>query len=244
MRATSVRRSRVAAAGFAAAATAVFGLAVAVPAGAVSSSGRAVIVDGAGSSSGLNEGGSATPFSLRLPRGAACPGDSADANYRVQSFLLPAADDPGAIRWHDIAPVGKGRWALYDINTNPYTQALTAKAEKLGGPGPIINIPSFNFAVFLPPGLVVPGRYHIGIACSLYNVIVRYWVTDIAVFRVASDRPAELRWRALDPAPAGSRSGSALSVIVVAVVVLLVAGIGGRRLLSREPRAGRERVAR
>jgi hypothetical protein len=219
-------------------------LVTASPAGAVPSSGRAVIVDGAGSSASLGEGGSAKPFSLRLPGHPQCPGDSTDGNYRVHGFVVPATVDPGSMRWNDIAPVVPSGYALYDLNTNPYTEAFTAKAAYEGGPGPIINIPGFSFAVFLPPGRLAPGRYHIGIACSLFNVIKRYWMTDIAISRVASDRPAELRWRALDQ-PLHSHSTSVpWGIILVGAVVALTAATGGRRLFSDNARASRQPVRR
>lgn len=218
---------------------------VAAPAGAVPSSGPAVIVQGAGSSMWLGEGGSATAFSLRLPGHPECPGDSTDGNYRVHGFIVPTTADPGSMRWNDIAPVVPGGYALYDLATNPYSEAFTAKATHVGGPGPIINIPSFSFAVFLPPGRLPPGRYHIGVACSLFNVIKRYWVTDIAISRVAADRPAELRWRALDPRPAGAHSGSSTwAVVAVGGLALVAAATGGRRLLSNKTRASRESVRR
>ena len=213
---------------------------VAPPAGAVTSSGRAFIVTGAGSSAGLGDGGSATPFSLRLPGHAECPGDSADGNYRVHGFIVPASVDPGTMRWNDIAPVVPGGYALYDLGTNPYSEAFTAKATHTGGPGPIINIPSFSFAVFVPAPVFPPGRYHIGIACSLYNVLERYWVTDIAIANDPSDRPAQLHWRALDIPRARTRSGTSVWAIVApAVLVLLAAGVAGRRVLTRSRRKAR-----
>lgn len=152
--------------------------AAAATAGTVGRSGSAVIVDGAGSSRPLSRGGSATAFSLRLPVGAECPGDSADAGYRVQSFFVPAADDPGSFTYFSVMPVGKGRYALYDVQSDPYIQEQTARATKPGGPGPIVDVPAFNFAVF-PVGMIKPGRYQIGIACSLSNVTKRYWSTSI-----------------------------------------------------------------
>jgi len=237
MRLACAIRSRWLACVFAAASTVAMSGAIAPVAAAVPASGRAIMVKEAGSSTPIVEGGSSTPFSLRLPDGAACPGDSADGNYRVQSFIVPATADPGTMRWNDIAPVVNGGWALYDLNTNPYTEALTAKATRHGGPGPIINIPSFSFAVFLPPGRLPPERYHVGIACSLFNVIDRYWVTDIALSQDAADRPAELHWRALDPPPAGTHSGSSVWFIVgLGGLVLLGAAVGGRRLLGRPQR--------
>ncbi|MBV8958283.1 MAG: hypothetical protein JO054_05825 [Actinobacteria bacterium] len=158
--------------------------------------GTATVVRNAGTSVRLNSGGSGTTFSLDLPGDSSCPGDSANDGYRVQSFLVPAKDDPGALTYFSVMPVGKGRYALYDIYTNPYIQAQTAKQLRPGGPGPIIDIPAFNFAVF-PPGLLPGGRYRIGIACSLHNNTVRYWDNEIDLVRAPSDKPAELHWRVI-----------------------------------------------
>jgi hypothetical protein len=145
------------------------------------------------------------------------------------------------MRWNDIAPVVQGGYALYDVNTNPYSEVLTAKAAKKGGPGPIINVPSFSFGVFLPPGRLPSAQYHIGIACSLFNVIERYWVTDIAISQDPADKPAELRWKALGASHVGSSSGTSVWVIVVPVaLVLLAVPIGARRRRAR-PRSGATR---
>lgn len=165
--------------------------------------GKAVVVSDAGSTDRRDSGGSATTFSLQLPQGASCPGDSANDNYRVQSFLVPARDDPGTFTYYSDSAVGPGRYALYDIHTNPYIQAQTANATKPGGPGPIVDIPALNFAVFdKPPGLLPPGRYHIGIACSLWNKTVRYWDVDIQLTAAPADLPAHLEWRVVGTHPA------------------------------------------
>ena len=52
----------------------------------------------------LEGGGSATPFGLRLPEGAACQGDSADDSYRVEAFLVPEGTDPGSVVYGELAP--------------------------------------------------------------------------------------------------------------------------------------------
>ena len=47
----------------------------------------------------IDGGGSATPFTLRLPDGAACPGDSANDGYRVNSYMVPLDVDPTTVTY-------------------------------------------------------------------------------------------------------------------------------------------------
>lgn len=115
-------------------------------------------------------GTSATSFSLKLPASASCPGDSANAGYRVQSYMVPASIDPATLQFGSVGPVPVGtgvhfRQPLFDSHTNPYANAQTAAAVHAGDPGPIINIPAFTFSVF-KTGDVPAGTYNIGIACT------------------------------------------------------------------------------
>ena len=101
----------------------------------------------------LDSGTTATPFSLQLPAGAACRGDSANQGYRVQSYMVPANVDPATLQFGSVGPIPvatgvKLREPLYDLNTSPFANAQTAVATHPPGPGPIINIPGFNFSVF------------------------------------------------------------------------------------------------
>src|SRR5262245_9642793 len=61
--------------------------------------GDVVVVDAIDNSSELTGGGSAVPFTLRLPDGATCPGDSAHDQWRVQSFLIPSTVDMASVKW-------------------------------------------------------------------------------------------------------------------------------------------------
>jgi hypothetical protein len=192
--------------------------------------GSAMVVRDAGATERRTSGGSSARFSLRLPAGASCPGDSASDGYRVQSFIVPAKDDPGALRYFSVMPVGEGRYALYDVYTNPFIQAQTAKATRPGGPGPIIDIPAFNFEVF-PPGKLPAGVYHIGIACSLHNETIRYWDTDVQLTAAPSDHPAQLRWRVVGARSSGGGS-SALPWSLGAAAVAAVF-VGWTRRSSR-----------
>ncbi len=187
--------------------------------------GEAVLVIG-GEAGAHAEVGSATPFSLRLPKGAACPGDSANDGYRVQSFVVPASAEPGGLRYKSTGPQGDGRYSLYEVSTRGYVQVQTANADVPGGPGLILNVPSFSFGV-LSPGMLADGTYHVGIACTLLNETVTSWHTDIVLTANASDRPAGFRWRSAAATPA-ARGRSPLATIgllglaVIAVALTLV----------------------
>ena len=190
--------------------------------------GDVVVIDGRNGSELLSSGGGATPFSLRLPPGASCPGDSANDNYRVQTFVVPAADDPAALTYESQKPAGDGRWALYDVNTTPYVQVLTEVASAPGQPGRITPLSQLRFAVF-PPGTFPDGRYRIGVACTQWSDTVQYWDTEIDVVADPgadpAEDPAQLRWAVVGaPAPSGV-AGSSLLVGMTAVGLLVAIAV-------------------
>jgi hypothetical protein len=159
---------------------------------AASKAGDATVVapgDNTAARAPLTRGTTATPFSLQLPAQAACTGDSNNGGYRVQSYMVPASVDPGNLQYGSVGPLPSGtgakfRQALFDLNTNQYVNAQTAMATKPGGPGPIINIPAFNFSVF-KAGDVPAGLYNIGIACTKgpasSSQLDKFWNTQITV---------------------------------------------------------------
>lgn len=177
---------------------AVFGLATLIAvspetsASAASKAGDAKVVTPADNAAGqtpLTSGTTATPFSLQLPAQAACPGDSNNGGYRVQSYMVPASVDPATLQFGSVGPVPTGtgnkfRQALFDVNTNQYVNAQTAMATHPGGPGPIINIPAFNFSVF-KAGDVPAGLYNAGIACTKgppsSSQLDKYWNAQMKV---------------------------------------------------------------
>lgn len=156
--------------------------------------GKAAIVgsrDGSGPSGPIAGGAATTPFSLALPDGAACTGDSIEGEYRVQSFMVPQSVDPTTLTFEGMGPSQKGvgaafRQPLYAVNTTAYANAATNLADKPGGPGTIINIPNFSLGVF-KAGDVPAGRYALGVACTKgpasATQIDRLWATtlDVAV---------------------------------------------------------------
>ncbi len=200
--------------------------------------GDAVVVAHPGSNQKLGGGGSRTLFSLRLPNGASCPGDSANDGYRIQGFMVPANDDPGKLRYEYIQPEGEGRWGLFDEYTNSYAQILTAKQDAPGGPGLVLEIPRFTFAVF-PPGMVRPGNYRIGIACTLLNETVHYWDSEFRISSDASDEPSEIHWNVVGFKGNEGRTVSTTVTIALgsAAIALVALGLGVRALKIRKKSA-------
>lgn len=204
-----------------------------VAAASAERAGDAVVVNGRNSGELLNGGGSATSFSLRLPEAASCPGDSANDNYRVQSFIVPVTDDPATLTYGSQGPAGEGRWALYDMTTSPFVNALTEVSGGPGQPGRITPLPQLSFAVF-PVGTFTDGRYRVGVACTEWSETVRYWDTEIDVVAAPGDEPAQLRWAVVGaPAPSGVAGLPLLvGVSVLGVVVALVTVALRRRLAA------------
>jgi len=77
--------------------------------------------------------------------------------------------------------------------------AQTANATQPGGPGPVINIPAFSFAVY-EPGNVPAGTYNVGIACTKGSAsptqLDKYWNVNLVVAASATDQRAGFTWTA------------------------------------------------
>lgn len=188
-------------------------------ASALSSAGPAEVVDANGQV--LTSGTSETQFTLRLPEGAECQGDSQDGGYRVQSFFVPPTFDPGSLTYGFDAPDGEGNQPLWDIFTNPYMQGLTGVAREKGGPGAIANTPMFSFAVYAPRLDLIPsGRYRVGLACTLDKKTTRYWSTEMRVMTEAN----AIAWRVVTPAAGAKKSGD-FPLLVLLVPAALLGGV-------------------
>jgi hypothetical protein len=206
--------------------------------------GEVVVVDATNPSKELTHGGSATKFSLRLPADATCPGDSAHDQWRVQSFLVPATDDPANLVYGVVTPDGDGRWSLVDGETHPFINVLTPENSQAGLPGQIGAIPAFSFVLF-PPGTLPDGRYHVGIACTYFAKTAKYWDTELVMTTSPDDVPGQLTWRVTDaPKVAGDSGnsagrwvalGSGCLAIVILMFVLWQRSARQTRPLLKEP---------
>ncbi len=209
--------------------------------------GEVQMIDANDPSNVLIEGDSNTEFVFRLPDGASCPGDSANDDWRVQSFITPATDDPGTLTYGVIWPDGEGRFAVYGVDTRPYTHAMTGQNDVAGQPGLILTPPPMTFGVF-PAGTLPESRYRIGLACTYFRETARYWDIELILTEDPEVQPGEFSWRVAgvpQQADAGASSDAALRWILTAlgagavVAVLLVAK---RRIGHRPPALSKEQT--
>jgi hypothetical protein len=199
------------------------GLAVSLapPAHAADKRAGSVVVVAPDFATPLKGGNGNTVYSLNVPKGAACQGDSATDNYRVQSFLIPAGTDVGSVTFNNFKPHTTDANALFATSTNPFWDSFTDKASTPGGGGPIIDIPPMSFKVFEPPFLLKPHTYQIGIACTLYAKVTRYWSTLVVVKRDLNDKPAQIRWTVVNaPAAQGPPIGKYVAYVVIGLVIV------------------------
>jgi hypothetical protein len=191
------------------------------PASAATRAGDAQVITPADGSPGaaqpLRSGTSATAFSLHLPAGASCRGDSANDGYRVQSFMVPAGVDPATLTFGSSGPIPTGtgssfRRPLFATTSDPVVNNQTAAATKPPGPGPIINIPAVNFAVF-KAGDIPPGRYNLGIACTKgqpsSTQLETFWSTQLVLAGGLGGGMPPLSWTVPSALASGAASGAA-----------------------------------
>ncbi|HVV38283.1 MAG TPA: hypothetical protein VHC63_16870 [Acidimicrobiales bacterium] len=147
----------------------------------------------------LGSGGSATQFTLKLPSGAACSGDTATGGYHVQSYMVPSTVGPATVTYDAQGPSpqafgsgGSFRMPLWiATQQSPYVNAATNLND-----GFIINIPSFDFTPY-SPGDIPAGTYNVGIACTdSHNVLDKFWNTQMTFTTSAADSPAQVTWTA------------------------------------------------
>lgn len=188
--------------------------------------GAAVVVDAADTRKSVSAGDHDTAFTLRLPTGATCPGDSMNDDWRVQTFVIPATDDPGMLTYTVAVtgpdgPKDDARVALYSTEGRPYVhQMLGANAEP-GHPGEIPMLPAFSFKR-LPIDYLPTGEYLMGVACTDYaSATQTYWATSIHI----NSSPTAMTWTVTAEQPASS--GGSGSTFAVVLLVVLGAGLLG-----------------
>lgn len=166
----------------------------------------------------LSSGGSATEFSLLPPNGAGCLGDSANDNYKVQSYVVPSTVDPGSLTWDASGPIPNAvgasfRQPLYNAETSgAYVDELTLDnpGAPRPRPGEVINVPGFSLGVF-EPGNLPAGTYNVGLACTLgpasATQLDRFWNVQLEVVEDAADEPAGITWSVVDGSTTTTTAG-------------------------------------
>lgn len=187
----------------------------------------------------LTGGDRETPFSLRLPEGAQCPGDSKTDQWRVESFVIPAVDEPADIVFESYSLAGDDHWPLLDVDSEKFLAQFMPENLAAGLPGQIPDLPAFTFELYgrneLPDG-----RYKLGIACSYYNQIGTFWATQIDI-EYDSDSSSDFRWQVVKPpANADTNGAQSSSSSALWLVALGTAAVGAiflvfRRRSSRQP---------
>lgn len=205
--------------------------------------GDAVVVEPNAVVRELDGGGSGTSYSLRLPDGASCPGDTRNDQWAFQTFMVPVDADPSSLEFSESGPAGPFQFALYEETTQPLTDAILVPNAEPGLPGLIPPIPPLTFSVF-PPG-ELEGTYRIGVACTFLRKPSIYWDATIVIDVDADDEPGQFSWRT-EGSPVAQSSGESSSLPLVAaaigVGVLGVAGVTLRRR-SRPFTSTKEHVA-
>ncbi len=186
----------------------------------------------------LENGGSATEFSVDLPKNSACPGDSQNDDWRLQTFIVPADADPATLEYNNVGPTGTKQYAIYDIFTAPVVDQLTVPNDVAGEPGRTTPFPPMSFAVF-PPGEIPPGEYRIGVACTWFGATADYWDTEIVIAAEPKDEPAQLTWRlpSAPPAPLSSTATSSEFPWTIVFLGIAVAAIAFVVILNRRTRS-------
>lgn len=212
-----------------------------------------LVVDASGRA--LDAGGSLTRFSVELEGEDACPGDSANDQYRVDSYLVPIEVDPTDVDFTGFGPTPL-RFRTYDdfqmplhkLTGDAFAAEVTGQRAEPGGPGPIRDIPGFDFGVYVPtPGIedyeggLPPGSYRIGIACTYASRITNLWETTIEITPDPADEPVGITWTITGPQPRdleSTVSGSAgpiVYVLLAAGVVLSIVSVALYRSSKRSP---------
>jgi hypothetical protein len=204
------------------------GLRAAAP--GVTDGGDAVVVEPIAVGRQLQGGGSATSYSLRLPDGASCPGDTRNDQWAFQTFMIPVDADPSSLEFSLSGPTGPNQYALYERTTQPLTDAILVPNAEPGLPGLIPPIPPLTFSIF-PPG-EVEGTYRIGVACTFLRDPAIFWDTTIVIEVDADDEPGQFVWRT-ESAPVAQASGDSssppLAAAAAGVGILAVAALALRR---------------
>lgn len=147
---------------------ALLGAAWAAPAGATSFGGVAVLAPpGDTAAHPLSSGASTTEFTVALPAGASCAGDTAHHGYHVYSYLVRSGSDLAAVRFVEQPSTGYG---IFDTTHTYYGAVDTALTT-----GQIVEIPNdFEWG-----SLVTSDGGPVPLSALLYSGSSGVWETGV-----------------------------------------------------------------
>lgn len=187
----------------------------------------------------LDRGGSQTLFGVELEGEDECPGDSTHDDYRVDSYMVPLDVDPTRLDFSGTGPYptrfrehGTFQMPLVTAEGNRFAAELTGDAFEAGGPGPIRDLPGFDFTSYVAtPGIadwdggVPAGAYRIGFACTFAGRTTNLWETTIEVTDDPTDELVGMRWTVTGPQPRELESAPSRPTA-------LIAGLAGFGLVA------------
>ncbi len=193
--------------------------------------GDVVVVDAVNTTRALVEFDGTDAFRLQLPAGATCSGDSANDDYRVQTFLVPADTDLATLTYGYRNPDGNDLYrALRYVDGELSSQAMTDQNAEPGQPALILEyrLP-FTFAHY-PENSLPPGPWKIGVACTgPASNVEKYWDAEVELERAPEVQPSGLRIRVTgvtSSAPADdTESRDGWSVPPAAIVAAVLIGV-------------------
>jgi hypothetical protein len=158
-----------------------------------------------GTTTPLLSGGSDTQFTLALPAGAACTGDTASHGYHIYSYLVQKGTDLSTVTFNQHPSQGFG---LFDSTGSYYGPVNTAVTT-----GQIPTLPNnFEWGPFVAAHSVLSqflytggtsGVWEGGLVCAnTSGVVTDNWNTEITFTASGSD-PNGFVWSAV-PGPSGS----------------------------------------
>jgi len=115
----------------------------------------------------LTSGTAATKWTLALPQGASCSGDTATDNYHIFTYVVPSSVDPATLHFGSSGPSNNPQaFPLVDDGGSPFIAGNTGI-----GTGQVLPVPFTTLQWGNPPTpfdstLIPPGTYNIGIACA------------------------------------------------------------------------------
>ena len=144
----------------------------------------------------LNEGGSATEFSLLPPASAACSGDTVADGYVIHSFMVPAGVDLNALTFDATGPLPQLTGADFRFPLVSKGSGFIARPTAPDS-GFLISFPPFSLSVF-NSDVLPEGEYQLGYMCTEEGgtTLDRYWVTTMDITHDAGDSPGGFTWTA------------------------------------------------